>query len=84
MMARPNRVMPERSSPSRLTSRLGDCWIDIEAELTNGPKDVTSESIDLSGRVRMWRRTSLMPLSRPERDEDYAKSRGDPFGRSDS
>ena len=25
------------------------------------PKDVTSESIDLSDRVRMWMRTSLMP-----------------------
>ena len=33
MMARPNRVMPERHPPSRLTSRLRDCWIDIEAEL---------------------------------------------------
>ena len=54
----------------------------IVLDATNGPKDVTSESIDLSDRVKMWMRTSLMPLSRPERDEDYAKSRGDPFGRS--
>ena len=48
------------------------------------PKDVNSEAIDLSDRVRMWMRISMMLVSRPERDEDYAKSCRYPLGRSDS